>query len=85
MASQLVTLRFCHEAAQTQDVSIPAVQATALVYGETYTISRELADALLRQGGWQPVEAAGRKGKAEKVPEPGVEPGIEPEVKEEAR
>lgn len=55
MSIQFVDLRFCHEAAKTQDVSIPAVQATALTFGEVYRVRKKLADVLIQQGGWEPV------------------------------
>lgn len=50
-----VKLRFTNETAKTQYVSIPAVQATALTFMETYLVSGDLAAILLRQGGWEPV------------------------------
>lgn len=66
-----VKLRFTHEAAKTQELSIPAVQATALVYGEVYEISEALAEQLLAQGGWEAV-APTTKSKPKEEPDAGA-------------
>lgn len=65
-----VKLRFTHEAAKTQELSIPAVQATALVYGDVYEISEALAEQLLAQGGWETV-APTIKSKPKEKPDAG--------------
>jgi len=62
-----VKLRFCNEAAKTQDLSIPAVQATALVFGAVYEVSEALAQTLMQQGGWQPVPPPAGKAKQQEV------------------
>lgn len=69
-----VELRFNLEAARTQELSIPAVQATALTYGATYRVSARLAETLLAQGGWEPVG------------QPAVEPpSAEPQMRKSKR